>query len=132
MSHPAMAGPTSARAAAVDFFSCRAEAFFAAADPVVSVVLLMGFGIKSKITIMIKNQAGAMAPPDLNLNLSLHLDRFFGCGRWCGLNKKPTTIIGRGFLLKFGYIQQAPTASLTTTTTSVTTCRTFFNITELT
>jgi hypothetical protein len=31
-------------------------------------------------------------------------------------------------LLKFGYAQQAPTASLTTTTTRLTTCRTFFNI----
>jgi hypothetical protein len=45
MSQPGMAGPTSARAAEAGFFSCRAEAFFAAeADPAVSVVLLICLG----------------------------------------------------------------------------------------
>jgi hypothetical protein len=44
MSHPGMAGPTSARGAEAGFLSRRAEAVFAAeADPAVSVVLLMAF-----------------------------------------------------------------------------------------
>src|SRR5208282_2206706 len=77
MSHPAMAGPTSARRAEAGFFSCRAGATFAAeADPVVSIVLLICA---------------------------------FGCGRWRGLNKKPTTVASRGFLSKF---------NLTTTSTN--------------
>jgi hypothetical protein len=43
-------------------------------------------------------------------------------------NKKPTTVASRGFLLKSFQFRQAPTASLTTRTTSVT-CRTFRLIT---
>jgi hypothetical protein len=43
--------------------------------------------------------------------------------------KNPRLIFSRGFLLKFISIQQAPTASLTTTTTaSLIACEKFFNI----
>jgi hypothetical protein len=44
-----------------------------------------------------------------------------------GLKQKPTTVASRGFLSKFRF-QQAPTASLTTTTAKMTTCELFFNI----
>jgi hypothetical protein len=43
--------------------------------------------------------------------------------------KNPRPFCSRGLLLKFISIQQAPTASLTTTTTaSLTACEKFFNI----
>jgi hypothetical protein len=46
-----------------------------------------------------------------------------------GKTKNPRPFYSRGFLLKFISIQQAPTASLTTTTTaSLTACEKFFNI----
>jgi hypothetical protein len=45
-----------------------------------------------------------------------------------GLNQKPTTVASRGFLLN-RYVQQAPTAASATTTTRLTACLMFFNIT---
>src|SRR5277367_386614 len=51
----------------------------------------------------------------------------FGCGWRRGLKQKPTTVASRGFLSNFRF-QQAPTASLTTATTRMTTCELFFNI----
>src|ERR1035437_4307828 len=52
------------------------------------------------------------------------------CGGAAKGNKKPTAVASRGFLLNF-YVQQAPAASLTTTTTRVTAWVTFFNIAEV-
>src|SRR5271170_3909725 len=49
----------------------------------------------------------------------------FGCGWRRGLKQKPTTVASRGFLLNW-FVQQAPTAPLTTTT-RMTTCELFFN-----
>jgi hypothetical protein len=59
--------------------------------------------MKSKMTIMIKNQVRTVAFLVLNLNLSLNLNHcFLGFGRWRGLSKKPTAVSSRGFLLNFG------------------------------
>jgi hypothetical protein len=69
-----MAAPTSARALEAVFFSGRAGAALAAADAVVSVVLLIGFAIKSKITIMIQ---GVPGQHPLNPNLFLDLNHFW-------------------------------------------------------
>jgi hypothetical protein len=52
---------------------------------------------------------------------------FFGCGWRRGLKQEPTTVASRGFLSNFRF-QQEPTASLTTTTTRMTTCELIFNI----
>jgi hypothetical protein len=78
--------------------------------------------------ITIKNQAAVTRP--LNHNLFLNLNHFLVVADGRGSNKNPRPFCSRGFLLKFISIQQAPTASLTTTTTaSLTACELIINIT---
>jgi hypothetical protein len=77
--------------------------------------------------ITVKNQAALTRP--LNHDLFLNPNHFLVVAAGRGLNKNPRPFCSRGFLLKFISIQQAPTASLTTTTTaSLTACERFFNI----
>jgi hypothetical protein len=56
----------------------------------------------------------------------IHQSILFVCGWRRGLKQKPTTVASRGFLLK-GFVQQAPTASLITTT-GMTTRELIFNM----